>query len=378
MPVNFMASEREILEALLPGLDERLCEIPFLERERPRNGSVAAFRDAGGPGLLVPREYGGIGATALQAVRIQRAVATRSPSLAVATTMHHFSLAGLLDAAATSGGLDWTLLESIATQRQLLASGFAEGRPGQGILTPTMKAEPSDGGFLVSGSKKPCSLAHSMDLLTASVALPAQDGGSELAVVLVPATDEGIERRPFWNTPILAGAESEEVILRGVEVPETLIVRTGASPGEPIDGVQVTGFLWFELLMTASYLGAATALVERVLDAGRGSAGDRASLAGAVQATMAAIEGTARAMDAGERDEQALATALFVRYAAQDAITRCVASAVELLGGMAYILSPEVAYLAGACAALAFHPPSRASAAQSLVDALAGNSLRIA
>src|SRR5262245_39982451 len=85
MAVNFMAYERDTREALLPRLDERLCEIPFLERERPRNGSVAAFRDAGGPGLLVPREHGGRGATPLQAVRVQRAIATRSPSLAVAT-----------------------------------------------------------------------------------------------------------------------------------------------------------------------------------------------------------------------------------------------------------------------------------------------------
>jgi hypothetical protein len=46
--------------------------------------------------------------------------------------------------------------------------------------------------------------------------------------------------------------------------------------------------------------------------------------------------------------------------------------AVELLGGMAYIGSSNVAYLAAASHAIAFHPPSRASTAGGLLDYYAG------
>jgi alkylation response protein AidB-like acyl-CoA dehydrogenase len=373
-----LAKERETLERLLPGLDQRLRSAPLLEREEPGNGSLDAFRQTGGPGLVIPTQHGGRGATMLEAVRVQRAIGSLSPSLAIATTMHHFSVASLMEVGPRASGLEWVLLESIATSGSLLASGFAEGRPGQGILSPTMEATPCDGGFVITGSKKPCSLSQSMDLLTASVAVPSRDGeGTELAVALLPAADERIERRPFWSTPILAGAESDEVIVRGVEVPETLIVRTDARPGDPLDELQVAGFLWFELLMTASYLGVASALVERVLDGRRGNASERVAPAIALEAAMAAVEGVARAMEVEKHDERALTMALFVRYAAQDAIARASATALELLGGMAFIGSAEASYLASAGAALAFHPPARSRLGDTLAEVLDGGPLNV-
>ena len=80
------------------------------------------------------------------------------------------------------------------------------------------------GGISVRGSKKPCSLSRSMDLLTASVAFESEGG---FGVALIPATSPGIERRPFWNSPVLTGAESDEVILNDVVVPERLVDLKG-------------------------------------------------------------------------------------------------------------------------------------------------------
>jgi hypothetical protein len=48
------------------------------------------------------------------AVRIQRAVGSRSPSLAVATTMHHFSVASLVELTAAGNGSDQPFLHSSA------------------------------------------------------------------------------------------------------------------------------------------------------------------------------------------------------------------------------------------------------------------------
>jgi alkylation response protein AidB-like acyl-CoA dehydrogenase len=373
----FLTTERTTLEELLPGLDKRLLEHPLLDHERPGGPSLAAFRAAGGAGLLVPTEYHGRGATALQAVRVQRAIGSRTPSLAVATTMHHFSVAGLIEVS-DAGGLGWIFLESTARNGMLMASGFAEGRPGQSILTPTMDAQPSANGFVITGSKKPCSLTYSMDVLTASVVIPSVSGVlNELAVALIPANDERIERRPFWNSPYLAGAESDEVIVNGVEVPEELIVRTEFGPDDRMDQVQVTSFVWFELLMTASYLGAASALVERVLDGGKGDVGDRSSLVIELEAAMCGVERVALAVDLGECGEHVLTRALYVRYAAQDAIGGVVSSAMEILGGMAFIGSSEVGYLATSARALAFHPPARSRIHGALLDTLAGEPLHV-
>jgi alkylation response protein AidB-like acyl-CoA dehydrogenase len=379
MKMRFLSRERDTLEELFPGLDSALTAAGLADLERPKSTALKAFKAAGGPALLVPREHAGLGASAVQAVRVQRALASRSPSLAVATTMHHFSVASLIEAAARSQGFEWMLLEAIARDGLLLASGFAEGRTGQAILSPTMRAEVRDGKVVLNGSKKPCSLAHSMDLLTASIALPAEDGaGERMAVALIPKGTEGIAVRPFWESFVLAGAESDEVVLTDVEIPMDLVVRTQVRPGQQLDHLQTAGFVWFELLMTASYAGVASALVERVLAGGKAGASLRAEIAVQIEAVMAMVEGVAAAVSRGHAGERAFADALVCRYAAQDAIGRVVRRGVEALGGMSYIGSGDVAYLAAASAALAFHPPSRARMAQPLCDYFAGQPLRVA
>jgi alkylation response protein AidB-like acyl-CoA dehydrogenase len=379
--VNLLTEERGALDTFIPGLDKYLSEIPLPELERPGNGVLRKFRELGGPALLVPAEYGGKGAGLVDAVRVQRAVGSRSPSLAVATTMHHFSVASLVELTAAGNGFEWAMLTAIAENSWLLSSGFAEGRPGQHILLPTMRGVPADGGITVSGVKKPCSLTWSMDLMSASVAVadPDRDPAAEgrdavrMAIVLIPASSAGIERTPFWQSTALAAAESDQVTLTDVFVPDALIFYP--HDGEVMDPIQARGFVWFELLVSASYLGAATNLAERVVKSGRGSDEERVGLLIELEAAAAALEQVASYAATSGDNDALLARALYVRFATERAIERVVMSAAALAGGMAFIESPEIAYLLGATRALAFHPPSRAAAAGPLARYLAGGPL---
>jgi len=372
--MNLMRTERDTLDSYIPGLDKYLSGIPLLDLEQPGNGALRKFRELGGPGLLVPAEYGGTGASLLDAVRIQRAVGSRSPSLAVATTMHHFSVASLVELTAAGNGFEWAMLMAIAENSWLLSSGFAEGKPGQHILTPTMRGVPADGGIIVSGTKKPCSLTWSMNLMSASVAVGDPVTGTDrLAVVLIPAESAGIERAPFWRTTALAGAESDQVTLTEVHVPESLIFYP--QDGESMDPIQVRGFMWFELLISASYLGAATNLAERAIVRGRGSDENRAGLAIELEAAAAALEQAASGAAALDDHEALLARALYARFATEQAIERVAMSAAAAAGGMSFIESPEAAYLLAATRALAFHPPSRAAAAGPIARYLADGPL---
>jgi len=238
-----------------------------------------------------------------------------------------------------------------------------------------MHGKPTTGGVLVSGSKKPCSLTHSMDLLTASVKIDNGTPEGQLGVAMIPTHGAGIERREFWGSWVLAGAESDEVILRDVEVPDSLMFRMGESA--ELDATQISGFLWFELLVTASYLGVASALVERVLCGKRGSALEQTMLGIELEGGMTALEGIARSMMVNPRNEDELGRMLFVRYLVQGVIERSTQQAAELLGGMAFVASSEVSYLLSAARALAFHPPSKSAIAQELASHLAGKSLQI-
>lgn len=370
---------REACESFLPGLLSDLTATPLEELEAPGNPGIAAFRSRGGPALVIPKVYRGLGASPLEAIQAVRAIGAHSPSTAVATTMHHFSVATLFALADSvkNSGMEWALLEGIAEQNLLVASGFAEGRPGQGILSPTMSGVPVPGGYTVSGSKRPCSLSVSMDLLTASAALPA-DGGTEMAVLLIPKDTPGIEVHPFWTTWALAGAESDEVRLTDVFVDEQLMMRSeGAEQGE-LDELQTVGFIWFELLISASYLGMASALVEHVLTRGPGHAAERAAVASQLETAWLLIECIARMVMDSELSNDALGKTLIARYGAQDALGGAVRGAVELLGGMAFVRNRQTAYLAAVTHALAFHPPSRSSVALPLLDYFAGHTLKLA
>ncbi|WP_027658999.1 acyl-CoA dehydrogenase family protein [Salinispora fenicalii] len=374
--MRLLEKARDVLDEVFPGMDKRLAEAPLAVWEQPGGPGLTVFKDASGPALLVPAAHGGRGASLLTATRVQRAIGARSPSLAVATTMHHFSVASLVEVAAASTGMEWMLLAAIARDNLLVASGFAEGRAGQGILAPTMSAVERNGVVVLNGTKKPCSLARSMDLLTASVNLPGDDGDARLAVAVVPASTPGVSVQPFWNTPVLAGAESDEVVLTNVEVPQDLVVRTELADGDQLDQLQTVGFVWFELLMSASYLGAVTTLAERLLAADRADTWVSAQVANTVRAATLLLEGTAAAT-VGHIGEQHLADALVCRYAVQDAITQVLDLAVEGLGGMEFISSGDVAYLTGACRALALHPPGRHRMAAAMRDYFTGGPLRV-
>jgi alkylation response protein AidB-like acyl-CoA dehydrogenase len=369
--------ERQTLERILPGLDDDLCGLKFNQRESPDNGQIYKFfRERGGPGLLVPERHLGLGASAIDAVHVQRAIGSRSPSLAVATTMHHFSIASLVEAEKVADPRVWMLLEAIATQRLLVSSGFAEGKAGQSILTPSIDVELSGHSIILNGSKKPCSLSQSMDLMTVSVVVPRSNGEVEFSVAIVPAYAPGLSKRPFWNNDVLVGTESHEVILTNVRVPLDLVVRTGVVTGDELDPVQTAGFIWFELLMSAAYLGAASALAERVREAGRGMSRDYVGLVIELEAAMNSLIAIAAHIDAGrQRDAALLLSALFSRYSVQDAIGRVADSAVETLGGTSFMISNEVTQLAACARALKFHPPSKIRSFDAISAALSGGPL---
>lgn len=375
--MRILAVERAVCERFLPGLDAKLADIPLMTLEATQNEGIALFRAAGGAGLMIPEIHGGAGASAVEAVRINRALAARSPSLALAATMHHFSVASLLAVSQSSEGPEWMLLDAVAKDHLLIASAFAEGKTSQSILEPTMSAVWDGNHWRVSGRKQPCSLSRSMDILTASVLMEHPEKGRIAGVALIPANTPGITVEPFWKSWVLAGAESDAVILEAVKVPPELMFEFKADLKTALDDLQTLGFIWFELLMSAAYLGVAAALVERVMRAGKGALTERVKLGVALEGAALVLDGAARNLDDGDTGNDALARSLIARYTVSESIRSIVAHSVELLGGMAFISHSDVAYLAAASHAIGFHPPSRLSAAEGLMQWFSGHSLEI-
>lgn len=376
--MRFLEKYQATLEAKLPGLADDLVKIGQAELESDSTRGLDSFRARGGPGLLVPERHGGAGATALEAVHCVRALGTLAPSLSVATTMHNFSVAALVSVEDNFEGFEWMILDAIANDRLLMSSAFAEGLSGQGFLSPTMRADKTDDGWVLNGSKKPCSLSRSMDLMSASVALHEGDAEPGLGMVVIPASLEGIEVRPFWDAQVLRGAESDEVVLTDVRIPDDLVVRPEDGTGLSVEAVEAKGLIWFTLLISAAYVGMAAALVDRLLAAGKGGAADRCAAACEVEAATLGLERVAAIVDQDNAALETLPQALVARHAAQGAIRRAVAASVEALGGMRFIKDPMVGYLAAATNALAFHPPSWRAVVEELEKSFTGERMALA
>jgi alkylation response protein AidB-like acyl-CoA dehydrogenase len=374
---RFLGAERALMERFLPGLDAALKAVPLHVLEGRDNPSIRMLKDARGPGLLVPRRYGGMGATPPEGMRVLRALASRAPSLGIAYTMHNFSAATMVEWAALAGEQGEAVLTALAEHSLYLASGFAEGRSGASPLAMTMQARRAPGGgWLLTGRKKPCSLTYSMDFLSCGVTAETEPGVWRRGVGLVPADAPGIERRPFWKSHVLAGAESHEVILTDVHVPEDFVF-VGAADAR-LDPLETAGYVWLQLALCSAYLGMASNLAERLLASGKGSPEERGWVLAQAEAQAAAIDGIACALHAGERGEALLARALATRCSAQAAIEAVAMRCAELLGGLAFIGSSEVAYLLCAARALAFHPPGRLQLTRALDEYAAGGALSVA
>jgi alkylation response protein AidB-like acyl-CoA dehydrogenase len=374
---NFLSKERILLEHFMPGLDAALKEVPLGVLEGRDNPAIRMLKEARGPALLIPKKYGGLGASAVEGARTLRAIASRAPSLGIVCTMHSFSVSTLVEWAMFGEEYGEFLLSGLAGDSMYVASGFAEGRSGARPLEMFMRARRAPGGgWLLSGRKKPCTLTYSMDFLSCGLSVETETGARCRAVGLVPADSPGIERRPFWKSHVLAGAESDEVILNDVHVPDDFVfIVEGASC---LDPVEVTGYIWFQLALSSTYLGIVSGLVERLLESGKGTPEERGWVLAQVAAQASAIDGIAYSLDAREDREELLSRALSTRLALQATIEGVAMRSAELLGGLAFIGSDDVAYLLCASRALAFHPPGRLPAVRALDEHARGGVLDIA
>lgn len=363
---------RAATDRLLPGLTERLRSRGLMTLEQAEPAELCTlFRESGAAALLVPSQAGGMGAAPSDTLAVLRAVGSLCPSLAVMMTMHHHTIATIVQLGGIVPAAD-ELLSAIAANNLLVASAFAEGKPGSAIFNASLKASAVEGGYLLNGSKKPCTMSHGMDVIVAGVA-PATGEGQGFAVIF--AEGSGIVRERFWQTPVLAASDSNALVFRDVFVPDDMVLLAegeGAEQAaEVAQAASLSGLCWFQLMVGASYLGVASALVERLLSR-RGVADlQLAQLAIELEGSYQALLGTASVLQQTPAADPALySQALCTRFSVQAAIERASNLAVELLGGMSFIASDEVAYLLAASRAIGFHPVSRMAAVPMLADYL--------
>jgi alkylation response protein AidB-like acyl-CoA dehydrogenase len=344
-----------ITDRYLPGLIGELNSIPMHELESPGNPGIPKAKQSGASKLLIPRDYEGLGATAPDVMAVQFTLGSVAPSTAVALTMHQFTAATLVELIREEPAMEWIVLEAAAREQLLVASAFAEGRPDGKILSPTMTLTADGSNFRLSGVKRPCSLTASMDLITVSVNMPPPS--EEFAVALIPASEDGIRIEKCWSSPVLAGAETAAVVFDEVFVPRAALSYVGTA--KEMDRPQIRAYAWFQLCITAAYLGIAAGLVERVMSSGRSDAAKTVDMATEIEGARSMLADVARRLEEGDVSDALLSRALLVRYATERSINRATDTAFELLGVAALADDPVVGLLLPTSRALSYHPPSK-------------------
>jgi alkylation response protein AidB-like acyl-CoA dehydrogenase len=212
------ASFRAAVRELAQGAVQPLAEEVDRDHRFPRE-AIAAAREAGLMGVLVPREYGGAGMDALAFAICIEELAHACASTAVIVDVH------------TSVGTEPILLFGDEEQKRRwlprLASGellgaFALSEPSSGSDAASLKTTArrnGDGGYVLNGTKVFITNAGEADLYVVFARSGADERAAGISAFLVPSDSPGLRVGQVFPKMGLHGSPTGELVLEGVAVP---------------------------------------------------------------------------------------------------------------------------------------------------------------
>lgn len=260
-------------EAFRAELVERVRSIAPQMRERAvmydRQASFpfenfADFRRLGLLGVCVPEEYGGLGATYADYIRVSAEVGRYCGATALTFNMHN---ATMLWCGQVSDALDLpedqrAAHEAIRAEmfRGVIEHGYIHSQPFSEGLAPgatsgvATKAIPVEGGWRVTGRKIFASLSGAADFYNVTCQVP---GESEVRLLGVPAKGEGIQIVDDWDPLGMRGTVSRTLLMTDAFVPASNEWMPAGAYNQA-----ALRYPWMFLSLTPSYLG----LTQGILD----------------------------------------------------------------------------------------------------------------
>ncbi|GAB3466698.1 acyl-CoA dehydrogenase family protein [Actinophytocola sediminis] len=328
--------------------------------DEPGPDRIRGLAAAGYAALPVPTELGGSGAGLAEVASAQRALGRVDPAAAVALNMHSFTVGLMVDYWKRHRDTSWMLLEGIARSGALVASAFAEPGGSPNFMSSRSTAVPTTKGYRVSGVKYPCSLATTASLVALTARVADTD---EVVLALVPSASPGLDVDGDWPSLGMRGSDTARLVLTDVEVDDRLVFHRG--PADVIDDNVVDGMAWFAVLLTATYLGALTGLLDVAYDQvrQRGAFGPRTALLGRATRQLLTLGGACRQLAADVdasaiTGEAKLAAAVAMRAELSDVRDRVLAALTPVLGSRVYASGGPAAAFAVDSLAAHHHPPS--------------------
>ena len=238
---------------------------------------LATFADAGLTGLVVPKEFGGLGGGLRDLVAATFALGTACPSTSLAFFFHNSSASrGLLPLEAIEAGLyapehvpeirafAERLLMKLGRDRHWMANFASEAaKSSTANISVGTTAEPSTqhgvDGYVLNGTKSfGCSTGVADDYLV-TAKLPGGNSVEHLGLFFVDRRKPGVSERTKWDAIGMRGTATHGIVLENAFVPA---VDAMAVPGGFARMISVSrgSFVGPQVAGTAVYVGAAYAL----------------------------------------------------------------------------------------------------------------------
>ena len=234
---NMTDEEREraaVVESVLPVLRENAAEA---DREgKFPEANAKAIADSGLLGLVVPKEYGGMGGTLRDLTATTYAFGTACPSTALAYFFHNSSSSrGMLPLGAIDAGLYTDeeipvvrafaekVLHYMGTERKWIGNFASEAVKAEtaNVVIQT-EARKVDGGWLVKGTKSFGCLSTTADYYMVTAKLEGVDGLDGLALFLVDRRGEGVGSRSPWYGLGMRASDNNGCVLEDAFVPDDM------------------------------------------------------------------------------------------------------------------------------------------------------------
>ena len=271
--------ERAILErveAVLPALAERAGDMD--QRGYLATDNVRLLGEAGLLGLVVPKEYGGLGGALRAWAGACFAIGTVCPSTALAYFFHLTSASrGNLSLAAVAAGLydrdeepvvrafADKVLYTMGRDRKWLANFASESVKSEAAaITITTRASRVEGGWELNGTKSFGCATGIADHYLVTASLDGIDDANGLCTFIVDRDAPGTKGRIEWNALGMRGTATEGLVLDNVFVSEADAL---AIPGAFVKmcSQSRTGFVGNQVAASSIYLGGAFAIYRKAL-----------------------------------------------------------------------------------------------------------------
>jgi alkylation response protein AidB-like acyl-CoA dehydrogenase len=223
------------------------------------------LKTAGYLTAAVPKDLGGGGLNFVEMMALQRKLAYHAAPTALAVNMHTYWAGIFADCWRMGDKTVEPFLKEILSG-EVYAAGHAESGNDLPVLLSTTRAERVDGGYKFYGRKSFGSLGpawtrlgmHGMD--TSDAAAP------KIVHAFMPRDCEGATSVPVWDTVGMRSTQSDDTILDGCFVPDSMIARVLPAGAAGMDYFILSLFVWALGGFANVYYGLAQRAFDTVLE----------------------------------------------------------------------------------------------------------------